>query len=120
MTSRQLLCCAIVIVTMAARAHADVGDPPSGLELSEIAARGRALSEYDAAAWHAGDAVMALKPAQDTVQRYVARKTDRGWIVAFGRFDAAKTKFLIVYEAIQQSAAPKEYQVTKHDPPLAD
>ena len=50
MTSRQLLCSAIVIVTMAARAHADVGDPPSGLELSEIAARGRALSEYDSAA----------------------------------------------------------------------
>ncbi len=119
MTSRQLLCCAIVIVTMAARAHADVGDPPSGLELSEIAARGRALSEYDSAAWHAGDAVIALKPSQDTIQRYIARKTDKGWIVAFGRFDAPKTKFLIVYEAIQRST-PTEYQVTKHEPPQAD
>jgi len=119
MTSRQLLCSAIVVVTMAARAHADVGDPPSGLELSEIAARGRALSEYDSAAWHAGDAVMALKPSQDTIQRYIARKTDRGWTVAFGRFDATKTKFLIVYQAIQQST-PTEYQVIKHEPPLAD
>jgi hypothetical protein len=99
--------------------HADVANPPSDSELSEIAARGHALSEYDAAAWHAGDAVMALKPSQDTIQRYIARKTDRGWIVAFGRFDAAKTRFLIVYEAIQQSPST-EYQVTKHEPPRAD
>ncbi len=119
MSSRELLCYAIVMVTMAAGAHADVADPPSDLELSEIAARGRALSEYDAAAWHAGDAVMALKPSQDTIQRYIARRTDKGWIVAFGRFDAPKTKFLIVYEAIQQSTTT-EYQVTKHEPPLAD
>jgi hypothetical protein len=120
MTSQQLLSSAIVMFAMVVGVHAEVANPPSDSELSEIAARGRALSEYDAAAWHAGDAVMALKPSQDTLQRYVARKTDKGWIVAFGRFDAAKTKFLIVYEAIQQSAAPTEYQVTKHDPPLAD
>lgn len=120
MTSCQLFCSAIVMLTMGAGASAEVANPPSESELSEITARGRALSEYDAAAWHAGDAVMALKPTQDTVQRYIARKTDKGWIVAFGRFDAARTKFLIAYEAMQQSAAPTEYEVVKHDPPLAD
>ena len=119
MTRRGLLCFAIVVIAMRVKGHADVANPPSDSELSEIEARGRALSGYDAAAWHAGDAVMALKPSQDTVQLYIARKTGKGWVVAFGRFDVARTKFLIAYEAIQQST-PTDYQVTKHDPPLTD
>jgi hypothetical protein len=120
MTSRQLLCSVIVMFAMGVGAHADGANPPSDSELLEIAARGRALSQYDAAAWHAGDAVMPFKPPQDQVQLYVARKIDKGWVVMFGRFDEAKTKFLIVYEAMQQNAAPTEYLVTKHDPPLSD
>jgi len=91
--------------------------PPSGSELAEIGARGRALAGYDAAAWHATDALLALKPSEGLVRLYVARKTDKGWAVAFGRFDEAKTKLLVAYEA-QQAGEFDEYTVTKHEPPL--
>jgi hypothetical protein len=92
---------------------------PSEAELAETAARGRSLAEYDAAAWHASDAVMALKPDTSEVQQYVARKTDGAWTVVWGRFNDARTKFLIVYEA-RQKGDSDDYIVTKHDPPIED
>jgi hypothetical protein len=93
--------------------------PPTSAELAEIAARGRALAEYDQAAWHAGDAVEALHPVRATVARYVARKSPSGWTVAYGVFDPAHTHFLISYEA-KQGANPIEYIVVKHDPVIED
>jgi hypothetical protein len=95
------------------------GKPPTPEGLAEIAARGRALAEYDQAAWHASDAVQALHPTVEAVQRYVARKTPGGWIVAWGAFDKSHTRFLISYEAIQ-GAKPDEFTVSKHDPPQED
>jgi hypothetical protein len=89
------------------------------VELAEITARGRALAEYDAAAWHATDAVEPLKPVKGTFERYIARKTSDGWVVMFGRYNEGKTKFLIAYEA-RQTANPTEYKVTFHEPPLED
>jgi hypothetical protein len=94
-------------------------EAPSAAELAAITARGHALAEYDAAAWHSSDAVEALKPARGAVERYVARKTSDGWVVMYGRFNEAKTKFLIVYEA-RQTANPTEYKVITRDPPLED
>lgn len=94
-------------------------NPPSAAELAEIAARGRALAEYDQAAWHAGDAVEALHLVRAMVQLYVARKTPSGWTVAYGTFDPARTRFLISYEA-KQGANPIEYTVVKHDPVIED
>lgn len=93
--------------------------PASESELAETAARGLALTEYDAAAWHASDALMLLHPETNTLQRYVARKVDGVWVVAWGRFNDARTKFLIAYEA-RQKGDSNDYTVTKHDPPLAD
>jgi hypothetical protein len=63
---------------------------------------------------------MPLKPPKGTVERYIARKMDKEWVVAFGRFDESKSKFLIVYEAVQQSPDLKEFKVMKRDPPLED
>jgi hypothetical protein len=94
-------------------------NPPADSQLAEIAARGRGLAGYDAAAWHASDAVMALNPEKTAVQRYVARHTDAGWLVSWGRFDDTRTKFLIVYQALQKRDSD-DYVVTKHDPPLED
>ena len=88
-------------------------------ELKEIAARGQALAEYDQAAWHASDAVEALHPAPETELRYVARKTSAGWIVEWGYFDKAHSRFLIIYEA-KQGANLTEFTVAKNDPPLED
>ena len=93
--------------------------PPSKTELAEITERGRQLAEYDGAAWHATDAVLAMKPTEGSVARYLARKTDSGWVVAFGRLNEKRDRFLIVYDA-NQGAGPKEFNVKKYDTPKED
>ena len=77
------------------------------------------LAEYDNASRHATDAVMALKPAEGVVRRYIARKTDADWIAVFGRFNETKDAFLIAYEATQESD-PKKFTVNTYDPPKKD
>lgn len=91
----------------------------SDAELAEITERGRMLAEYDVAAWHATDAVVALSPPEGSVARYIARKTGASWTVVFGRFNDKRDKFLIAYEATQGATA-KEFKVKKHETPLAD
>jgi hypothetical protein len=93
--------------------------PPSDSELAAITARGRMLAEYDVASWHATDAVAALKPTQGVVARYIARKSDGRWVVAFGRFNESKDAFLVVYEATQ-GGSPEEFSVKTYDPPQND
>jgi hypothetical protein len=66
-------------------------------ELAGITARGRLLFEYDQAVWHASDAVMAKNPPKEALGRYVARKTDTGWVVAFGRLNEKRDAFLVAY-----------------------
>lgn len=87
---------------------------PSEAQLAGITARGRLLAEYDVAAWHATDAVQAAKPEQGTVERYIARKTDAGWVVAFGRLNEARDQFLVKYEAIQ-GKSPDDFSVKTYD-----
>lgn len=90
--------------------------PATVAELAEITGRGRLLAEYDVAAWHATDAVFALSPPEGSVARYLARKTDAGWVVVFGRFNEKRDKFLIAYEAVQ-AGSPTEFKAKKHEPP---
>jgi hypothetical protein len=47
-------------------------------ELDAITTRGRLLAEYDQAAWHATDAVVALHPDQSAVRGYLARRSAGG------------------------------------------
>src|SRR5260370_31108338 len=91
----------------------------SEAELREITDRGHTLAEYDAAAWHGSDAVMALKPETKNLGRYVAKKTDSGWVVAFGQLNEPKDKFLIAYEATQ-GTDPSQFHVEKLDRPKED
>lgn len=109
----------LALVLCSASAWAQKSKPLTDSELAAVSARGRMLAEYDVASWHSTDAVIALKPAQGAVTRYIARKTDIGWVVAFGRFNETKDAFLIVYEATQASS-PKEFTVKTNDPPLPD
>ena len=93
--------------------------PLSDSELVAITARGRMLAESDTASWHATDAVKALNPAEGSVRRYIARKTDTGWVVVFGRFNETEDAFLIVCEAIKRSGSP-EFTAKTYDPPQKD
>ena len=116
---RNRLCWVVVMLHCGLWAQSPDAGPASATALAEISARGRALAEYDAAAWHATDAVMAFKPPAGSIERYIARKTASGWAVVWGCFNWDRTKFLIAYEA-QQRLNTDEYEVTKHDPPLED
>lgn len=109
----------LAILLSAYVAVAQRNSPPSPAELAEITERGRQLAAYDIAAWHATDAVLAMKPVEGSVTRYIAKKTENGWSVAFGRFTEKRDKFLIVYEAIQ-GAGPKEFNVKKYETPKED
>jgi len=109
----------VSLVLCTSSVWAQQAKPLTDFELAAITARGRTLAEYDAASWHATDAVLALKPAEGTVRRYIARKTDAGWVVAFGRFNETNDAFLIVYEATQGSN-PEEFRVKTNDPPQKD
>src|ERR1700686_1757471 len=84
---------------------ASASSKPSDAELAAITARGVLLAEYDAAAWQATDAVKAAHAIESRVGRYIARKTDAGWVVDFGRLNEAGDKFLLAYEAVQTENA---------------
>jgi hypothetical protein len=87
--------------------------------MPDVTARGRALYEYDQAAWHATDAVQAMHPLDQTVGRYLALKSDKGWTVVFGHLNDQRDRFLIGYEATQ-GATLQEFTVKKLDPPKED
>jgi hypothetical protein len=89
------------------------------VELASITERGRALAEYDQAAWHATDAVQAANPKTVDGQVYIGRKANGKWTIVFGVLNADKSKFLIGYEA-EQLAEPKEFTVKKNDPVRED
>ena len=93
--------------------------PASKAELAEITERGQMLYAYDVAAWHSTDAVMELSPSEGSFVRYIAQKNGSGWVVAYGKLNEKRDKFLIAYEATQ-GATPKEFKVKKLDTPKED
>ena len=92
---------------------------PDNPVMPDVTARGRALYEYDQAAWHATDAVQSTHPPTQSVGRYIARKSDTGWTVAFGHLNDQRDRFLIGYEATQGETL-QEFTVKKLDPPQED
>lgn len=99
-------------------AGARASSRPSDPELAAITERGRLLAEYDAAAWHSTDAILAMHPKEGSFNRYIAHTTDIGWVVDFGRLNATGDKFLVAYEAVQTGPAP--FSVKKFFPARED
>src|SRR3974390_890801 len=89
---------------------------PTATDLQAITARGKLMAEYDVAAWHATDVVQDLKPEKGSTRYYIAKKTDKGWVVVFGRLNEAHDKFLTVYEA-SEGTKPEFFTAKKFDPP---
>ena len=116
---RTFLKLSLALVLCAPAVLAQKSTPLSDSELAAITARGRMLEEYDTASWHATDAVLALKPAQGAVGRYIARKTNAGWVVVFGKFNETKGAFIVVYEATQGSDL-RQFTVKTNAPPQND
>jgi hypothetical protein len=94
-------------------------EPPTQKDLAAITDRGRDLAGYDAAAWHASDALQPKQPKEGSAVRYIAHKIDKKWYVAFGRLDEKGEKFLIAYEATQ-AVKPDAFDVKEITPPIED
>ena len=112
------LLCALLLL-LALSAFAQRTKPADEAELSEITRRGKALAEYDAAAWHSTDAVVALSPKEGSVAGFIGRKVGEKWTVVYGKLSAAGDKYLIAYEAVQQTS-PTDFKVTTHEKPKED
>ena len=109
----------LFILSITAFAQTERTTPASEAELAQITNRGRELAEYDVAAWHGSDAVSALKPAEGSVVRYIAKRSGASWTVAFGRLNEARDKFLISYEA-SQGDLPTKFTGKKLEPVKED
>ena len=94
-------------------------EPPTQKELAAITDRGRDLAGYDTAAWHGSDAVQTKQPKEGSVVRYIARKIDKKWVVAFGRLDEKGENFLIAYQATEGDK-PDLFDVKEMTPPKED
>lgn len=92
---------------------------PTPAQLAAVTARGKLLAEYDAAAWHATDAVEALQPDHTAAPVYLARKVKGQWEVVFGRLQMEADTFLIVYRATAV-AGSEEFTAARLDPPAGD
>jgi hypothetical protein len=105
-------------ILVPARGQVERKQPASEAELAGTSARGRALAEYDTAAWHATDAFMAVTTAQDRERApvYVARKDGETWEVVFGKLNAEGNKFLIAFEA-RQAGSPTNFTVKRYEEP---
>jgi hypothetical protein len=117
---RNLFACQFAVVTLLlVAAEARASSKPSDAELAAITERGALLAEYDTAAWQATDAVTATHSITGQPGRYIARKTDAGWVVDFGRLNETWDKFLVGYEAVQ-AASPAHFEVRGFDPMRED
>jgi hypothetical protein len=95
------------------------GKSPAAADLKATSERGTMLADYDVAAWHATDAVEALKPDHAAAPTYLAHKLNDKWEVAFGRMSPQGDCFLIVYRAIEGDS-PEQFSAKKSDPPVED
>jgi hypothetical protein len=83
--------------------------------LDGVTERGRALYEYDQAAWHGTDAFFALHPDTEGLTHYICSKTPTGWMVTFPKWNETHVKLLVAYEATESE--PGKYLARKLDPP---
>lgn len=107
MRTTKVAICAALLLALVPRAmpqsKAQEVTAPTNEELAAISERGRLLYEYDQAAWHASDAVQMANPKNVEGQRYIAKKENGKWIVAFGKLNDDRTRFGITYAAEEQA-----------------
>jgi hypothetical protein len=98
-------------------AFAEVKDADLSNYLAGVSERGRAIYEYDQAAWHGTDAFFALKPDTKGLAHYICINTPSGWKVVFPKWNEAHDRMSIVYEA-RQSNKPGTYVAVKFTKPI--
>lgn len=109
----------VLFVLSASPAFSKKAPTISESELAQITERGRALYQYDQVAWHATDAVLATHPSKGEDGRYIAQRTDKGWVVAFGHLNQTHDAFLIAHVATR-GTADQEFSVEHLATPKQD
>ncbi len=105
---------ALVVFLFCSFSFAQRTVPASEKELAEVTARGKELFAYDQAAWHSTEAVREVDPELTNVRGYVASRSGDQWSVVYGRLNDARDKYLVAFEATQQSS-PSEFKVTRFE-----
>lgn len=109
--------CAVLAFVLPLPLAGQASNIPSDTLLAGITTRGRLLAAYDQAAWHATDAVMALRPDVSAAKTMVAlQRPDGRWTVLFGQLSAATDTLYLVYEAVP-TELPDSFVVRTHVPP---
>lgn len=109
----------VAVICLALFAHhlpGQVKDKDLNAYLGGVTERGRALFEYDQAAWHGTDAFFALHPDTGGLTHYFCVKTPAGWEVVFPKWNGTHDRLLVIYKAME-SGGPENYKATKLDPP---
>jgi hypothetical protein len=116
---KQTIVLALLLLCAAGAILAQRTKPADAVELAAITQRGRLLAEYDVAAWHSTDLVVASKPKDGDVKGYIAKKSGNRWTVVYGRISDDGKKYLIAFEAVQQ-ASPTEFKIQAYQKPKED
>jgi len=116
---RQYCFLVFVILTFSLTVSAKKKEEPPDPAWVGITARGRMLAEYHSAARNATDALFAAHPEPGNLTIYVAKKTDAGWVVAFGRFNGPHDRFLIAFQATQ-GVSSEAFKIAQNIPPQED
>lgn len=107
---------AVCLFVMGSRASGQTKDKDLKAYLAGVTERGRALYDYDQAAWHGTDAFFALHPDTSGLTHYVCTKTPKGWMVTFPKWNALHDRLLVAYEAME-SGEPGKFVAHRRDPP---
>jgi hypothetical protein len=107
---------AVWLFVMGSQASGQTKDKDLKAYLVGVTERGRALYEYDQAAWHGSDAFLALHPDHNGLTNYVCSKTASGWVVSFGGWNTTRDRLLIVYEAVETGKVG-QFEAHAIDPP---
>jgi hypothetical protein len=89
--------------------------PASEDELAGISERGKKLASYDQAILQANDALKKTKPDSSPITA-IAKEENGRWQAYFGRFNEAKDKFLVAYEALRSGDSP-EFKINELSTP---
>jgi hypothetical protein len=107
---------AVSLFVMGSRASGQTKDKDLKAYLAGVTERGRALYDYDQAAWHGTDTFFALHPDTNGLTHYVCTKTPKGWMVTFPKWNVMHDRLLVAYEALESGGAGR-FEARGYDPP---
>jgi hypothetical protein len=111
-----LFICLCLLVNHPSGKSKDKDDKNLAAYLSGVTERGRALYDYDQAAWHGTDAFLALHPNTAGLAHSICTLTSSGWLVTFAKWNETHDRLFVAYEA-SDSGHPGQFAARVIAPP---